>query len=605
MATERAPRKTLGDALWGELAPFPGRLAGSLRDTLSIVVALVLAETLRVNGISLALALIFLLQREHPGLTLRSALQLLGGAVVALGLALVWVQFTDGVEVARFLGVAIGVFCAAFGMAATRYPLFFTIFGFYGFLDLSLWDTHRSPTAVVNASLQNVASLALVLGVSVAMEYVFASRHPAEELSEQLSKRLRLLHDFYTAMAEPVHDLTLLKSLHARIVQYAHAGDLRMNQLYEELQGNTPAGLRFRIGLLTRVLEQSALVGYRKAVPTESEREALAAIAAACASTPHEALTTLPASASTRLREIQGALRQYAVTTALPASMVDDGHWQGQPSSSFFLQDAFTAPQALYYSLKLTLSAMVCYLIYNAIAWPGIITCVVTVLFTGLSSTGAMKQKQLYRLTGAAIGGAIAIATESFLFPNMDSIATLALVVAAVTLLAAWVMRSPHAGYTGIQIGFGFFITALQGFSAATQIAPARDRVIGVALGIVVMWFVFDQLWPTRSSDVLRQILARTQAATERLRGQAASLEGVRPESLAGWRAGVSADLGNMQTMGAASYFDFGRARLRELARTRRLTREIEASAAAFYLAVEQARTESLESERSRPSTAH
>jgi hypothetical protein len=121
MAGERERRTTLGEAVWGELVPYPGRLIGSLRDTLSIVIALVLAETLRENGISLALALIFLLQREHPGLTLRSALQLLGGAVVALVVALTWVQLTDGVEVARFVGVGLGVFCYA--VSAVLYDL--------------------------------------------------------------------------------------------------------------------------------------------------------------------------------------------------------------------------------------------------------------------------------------------------------------------------------------------------------------------------------------------------------------------------------------------------------------------------------------------------
>ncbi len=61
-----------------ELAPFPGRLSGSLRDTLGCIIALVLAMTLRVPGISLAMALLFLLQRERPGLSLRSSLNIFG-----------------------------------------------------------------------------------------------------------------------------------------------------------------------------------------------------------------------------------------------------------------------------------------------------------------------------------------------------------------------------------------------------------------------------------------------------------------------------------------------------------------------------------------------
>lgn len=48
-----------------EVAPFPGRLSGSLRDVLGIVIAVTISMTLRVPGIALALALIFLLQREQ------------------------------------------------------------------------------------------------------------------------------------------------------------------------------------------------------------------------------------------------------------------------------------------------------------------------------------------------------------------------------------------------------------------------------------------------------------------------------------------------------------------------------------------------------------
>jgi len=227
--------------------------------------------------------------------------------------------------------------------------------------------------------------------------------------------------------------------------------------------------------------------------------------------------------------------------------------------------------------LKLTLSATVCYVLYNAIAWPGILTCVVTVLFTGLTSTGAMKQKQLYRLFGAAIGGTLAIVVESLLFPNMDSITSLAIVVGCVCLLSAWVSRSPRIGYTGVQIAFAFFLTDLSGFGAASQIAPARDRVIGIALGIVVMWFVFDQIWPVRTSHALEAIRNRV------MRNADALADGTTTSSLAAMRAEVSADLAMMQVLLQSAWFDFGKDHRRELVRSNRLGRQTEEAAARFY----------------------
>jgi hypothetical protein len=80
--------------------------------------------TLSIPGIALALSLLFLLQRERPGLTLRSAAQILGGGATACAATLFWVQLRDGTDVARYLGLILGIFIAAFCMATfTRMDL--------------------------------------------------------------------------------------------------------------------------------------------------------------------------------------------------------------------------------------------------------------------------------------------------------------------------------------------------------------------------------------------------------------------------------------------------------------------------------------------------
>jgi multidrug resistance protein MdtO len=591
-----------------ELAPFSGRLSGSLRDTLGITIALVIAMTLRVPGISLALALLFLLQRERPGLTLRSALHILGGAVIATAAALFWVQLTDGTDVARFLGVVLGIFVAAFCMATTTLPLFFTIFGFYGFVGLSAWDAHRSQDAIVTSTLYNIASLAIVMLTAVGVEYLFGTRHPANDLEHEARKRLTALSRFFHALAQgrSTREPVQLRSLHNTLVQYAHAGDLRMNELYDRIRdaGSTlssvPLGTHYRIGLLTRVLEKSALIGFNSLRGGDQVNHAhYAAIAAQCdhllSNTSHAPSAPLPSSASARLIDIHTELQQYAASLASPettSNRAPQPATRSTDSFRLFLPGAFQSPDAAIYALKLTLAATLCYVLYNAVAWPSILTCVITVLFTGLSSTGAMKQKQLYRFSGAAIGGLLGIATESLLFPNMDSITSLVLVVAAVSLLSAWVLRSPRMGYVGVQIGFAFFLTTLQGFSATTQISPARDRVIGVALGILVMWFVFDQLWPTRTTKALSQILHRIREAAAQLRqatDQTTDQNGDQndpatfAETLSRLRVTVSLDLATTQLLDSAAYFDFGRGHKRQLARSRRLIRQIESAAGDFY----------------------
>ncbi|SDF41688.1 multidrug resistance protein MdtO [Terriglobus roseus] len=568
-----------------ELQSYPGRMSGSLQDTLCMVTALVLADTLRVPGIGLALALILLLQRESPGITLLHTVQMFGGAATASLACFVWVQVTDGTEVFRFIGFLLLVFFAGFCMTATRVPLFFTIFGFYGFVALSAWDTHHSANAIVTATLYNLASLALALGTASAVNFLLRTRHPADALAEELRKRIRLLANFHREQAVMPRKAGM-SALHHQLVQYSHAGDLKLNELYEEVRSRfprrMPPGVHFRIGVLARAMEQSILAGFDS---DANAADAHLRIAEQCDFILDQNLKRPAPPSEDAPERLRGIFTELNLYCSVAQEGVTIRHDAPAPARSFrfFHSDAFTSPDAALYALKLTLSASICYVIYNAVAWPGILTCVVTVLFTGLTSTGAMKQKQLYRLFGAAIGGALAILVESLLFPNMDSVTSLVLVTGSVCLLSAWVSRSPRIGYTGVQIAFAFFITDLAGFGAASQIAPARDRVIGIALGILVMWFVFDQIWPVRTSHALEAIRNRV------VHNANAMTTSAKASKMAAMRAEVSADLATMQTLLQSAWFDFGKGYREELVRSSRLGRETEAAAARFYSNMQEA----------------
>jgi multidrug resistance protein MdtO len=603
MAVLRSRNPDLLTTLKGELTPFPGRFAGSLRDTLALVLALMTAMTLRVPGIALALSLLFLMQRERPSVTLRSALQILGGCAAGCAATLLWVQATDGIEIARYLGIVLGIFIAAFGMGTSSLPLAFTVFGFYGYVNLGAWDAHRSPNAIVTTSLYGVAALAIVMASAVLVEYLFGSRRPTEELQREMKRRLALLARFFRLLAaDPAtRDTEQLHLLQHQLVEYAHAGEIRLNQLYERVRGASPTmakvplGLHYRIGLLARVLEKSTVIGFESLLHHDRfDEEYCAAIAEQCERLlRHDASSAAPvlerprSEATVRLLDIQTELRQYAASVESPertAHRAARPTVELAPSFRLFRADAFTAPGPAIYALKLTLAATLCYTIYNAIQWPGILTCVITVLFTGLSPTGQMKQRQLFRFFGTAVGGVLAIAAESLLFPNMDSITSLVVVVGAIAFLSAWVIRSPHMGTAGTQIGFAFFLTTLQGFSATTQIATARDRVIGVTLGVIVMWFIFDQIWPTRTSQALGQILRRVREATTQLQEAEHTHDPARfPQTLTRLRVGVSQDLASMQLLASGIYFDVGPGQAREMAESRRMIRRIETAAAEFY----------------------
>jgi multidrug resistance protein MdtO len=147
-----------------------------------------------------------------------------------------------------------------------------------------------------------------------------------------------------------------------------------------------------------------------------------------------------------------------------------------------------------------------------------------------------------------------------FLFPHMDSITALSGLLAAVTFIAAWSAAGRRFGYIGLQIAFSFFTVTLATSSAPTELAPARDRLVGVGLALIIMWFVFDQVWPVRTITMMRQALASV------LRGEAQLLSvgggEVRSPDLDsridGLRHDVSARITEIRNWREAVLYEFG-----------------------------------------------
>src|SRR5262249_60823195 len=65
-----------------------------------------------------------------------------------------------------------------------------------------------------------------------------------------------------------------------------------------------------------------------------------------------------------------------------------------------------------------------------------------------------------------------------------------------VPALSSWFMTSsPRLSYFGLQMALAFYLINLQEFKIQTSLEVARDRVLGILLGLFMMWVVFDRLW--------------------------------------------------------------------------------------------------------------
>nr|WP_255481428.1 FUSC family protein [Rhodanobacter sp. ANJX3] len=193
------------------------------------------------------------------------------------------------------------------------------------------------------------------------------------------------------------------------------------------------------------------------------------------------------------LAELQAALTHFAEPPVPEASPKSEERAAG----GFFLPDAFTNPAHVQYAIKTTSAAIFCYFVYSLLDWPGIHTCLITCYIVSLGTTAETVEKLTLRIFGCLVGAVAGIAAIVFLMPNVTSIGALMTLVFLAALVSGWIaVGSPRISYVGFQIAFAFFLCVVQGSSPAFDMTIARDRVIGILFGNLVVALVFTFIWP-------------------------------------------------------------------------------------------------------------
>jgi multidrug resistance protein MdtO len=178
------------------------------------------------------------------------------------------------------------------------------------------------------------------------------------------------------------------------------------------------------------------------------------------------------------------------------------------PPRRLFVADAFSNPAHWQFALKTTMAVMISYAFYTLLNWPGLRTAIVTCFFVALSSLGETVHKLALRLSGAVIGGLIASVCIVFVLPHLTDVGQLCLLIATVSVGAAWVATSSELlSYAGMQIAFAFFLGILQGYAPATDLTVLRDRIAGIVLGNIVITVVFSSIWPQSARSGVRGAL--------------------------------------------------------------------------------------------------
>jgi multidrug resistance protein MdtO len=369
---------------------------------------------------------------------------------------------------------------------------------------------------------------------------------------------------------------------------------LKLGSMFEPWTRQNQAALRAQIILLDRLVTASAVLEVEVigAVDAATRGRMLRVADACCAwrlaienrykSTAfnaREGLEWVPASESVlpSLSEME-RLIQLAPSTFPGQRLPDELKANRAEKGGLFVPDAFTNPEYIQFAIKGALPAFICYLIFTLTAYQGIYTSVITCIVCSVGTIGATVQKGILRFAGAAVGGALGIISLLYVFPKLDSICGFWIPFAAVTCLAAYVLfGSPRISYCGFQIGLAFYKCVLQDYGPYTELRVARDRLIGILLGLSVFGIVNSRLWPVRALETIETHLAAVFRSLSKLaalpsRGDCAAPESVETSDL---RQRVRQDLGAIDDLLVSAKYEFDGSRHRNLEKARDRAQEL------------------------------
>lgn len=501
------PLRWFGQFLKEELAPYPGRGALVARIVVATTIVMFLNFVFRAPYGAYGAVYAMTLSRENPRATVNAATTV----VVAFALSVLYVlagaMFFLADPTPRLLWVIGTFFLMFYGLRVLNNYSAASRFGYLLIITIPLWDEHIPSGLRVENTLWAFGVISLASVITALVELVYANLRPHGDLVQSIAERLAAVEDLLSCFIQGrATDSRAEKNLAnlsmvgtSRLRRVLQRSDY--SQHYAEQMGAVVA----LVGRLIDIAANLSQVTFDVSGDDRSQiREVannIAGIRAALLQgripSPIETARAPRALPLVQELEATAALIPAVFTGSQSLSAFAPRPAGGDPPSRIFVSDALSNPEHIKFALRGCLAASLCYIIYNANDWPGISTSVTTCFLTGLTTIGSSHQKQVLRIAGAVVGGLLlGLGAQIFILPYLDSITGFTLLFLAVTIPSAWISTSSsRLSYFGVQILVAFYLINLSDFRVQTSLVLGRDRVIGIFLGLLVMWLVFDQLW--------------------------------------------------------------------------------------------------------------
>jgi multidrug resistance protein MdtO len=532
----------LAQFLSRELAPFPGRLRATLRIVVGCLVALVLTAVIGADLGSHGhwiIITIFTVSQADAGASLRKSLQRIVGTLAGgiLGM-LVVIAFGDlPVFYAPLLGgvVVLGLFASL-----TTTASYVLLLGTITFVLVAFMPPDAALASAIETGLWRIVAITVGVACGAGAQLFLWPDDPEDKLHAALAARLGAIASTLVALASRLAGRpgATPPALSLRVASDNLTAQL---DLLKNAEARHPSLRRRHTEQLTLIVEVDRLLttaiwlvdaapAWGASARADVGRE-IEALGSECAelgqavnarrmpAAPSRDLD-LPAEDSLGFPGLRPTLDDMRLPLARvraalgfldperPAAPALD-----QPARSALLTPAFSMTNAatLTLALKAGLGVLICYVLMHALHWSALVTGAITAVLISQTSFGATVQKSMLRLGGASLGGVLGMAVIIVAMPNMENLGSLLVVAALGFGAAAWIMAgSPRISYMGLQTGMAFAMCVTDPTAPTTNLAIARDRVLGILIGVLVMMVVDAVLWPARARLAMRPAIARS-----------------------------------------------------------------------------------------------
>jgi len=576
------PLTWFGRFLKEELAPYPGRAALVARMVITATLVMIIGMTFRIPYIFQGAIYALLISRESSRATLKSGLTILALTGIGGAYLLVSVSFVISQPPLHLLWVIVSSFLAFYAISTLNNFGASSTLAIMISVGVPFWDRHVSAETNVEDTLWLCLASAIGIVVTIAVEMLFSRTKPGEDIVAGLAERLAAVQAMLLSYAD---DRTGTRATEAKVTSLAVVGTSMLRRILQR-SAYTPhyaEQMGAMIALTGTLVDLAANLTLPIVQFSEDDRTRIRDLAdnVGCIRsdflariTPHlgepAAAPQDPLHSTPFLSEMERTANfMIQILAGSPSFRVSALRFSiGDPPSTFFVRDAFTNVDHIKFAVKGCLTASLCYVIYSALDWPGISTAVTTCFLTALSTIGSSRQKQILRISGAVVGGfLLGMGSQIFILPYVDSIAGFTILFMLVTAFASWFMTSsPRLSYFGLQLALAFYLIHLHTFAIESSLSIARDRVVGILLGLFMMWLVFDQLWGAPALVQMKKaFISALRLLAQFAREPFSSDVKVAIEHSYALREAINKSFDSARASGDAVLFEFGPSRERDL----------------------------------------